>query len=35
MINTIEQGIITDSTKTRLQELEGKKKDVEIEIAKE
>ena len=35
MINAIEQGIITDSTKTRLQELEGKKKDIEIEIAKE
>lgn len=35
MISAIEQGIITDSTKTRLQELEGKKKDIEIEIAKE
>ncbi|MGN0004639.1 MAG: recombinase family protein, partial [Candidatus Gastranaerophilaceae bacterium] len=31
----IEQGITTESTKKRLQELEGKKMDIEIEIAKE
>ena len=35
MLNAIEQGIITDSTKQRLQELESKKKDIEIQIAQE
>ena len=35
MLNAIEQGIITDSTKQRLQELEIKKKDIEIQIAQE
>lgn len=35
IISAIEQGIITDSTKERLQELECKKKDIGIEIAKE
>ena len=35
ILNAIEQGIITDSTKQRLQELENKKKDIEIQIAQE
>lgn len=35
MLNAIEQGIITDSTKQRFQELESKKKDIEIQIAQE
>lgn len=35
MLNAIEQGIITDSTKQRLQELESKKKDIEVQIAQE
>ena len=35
MLNAIEQGIITPSTKERLDELEGKKKSVEDEILRE
>jgi hypothetical protein len=35
VLNAIEQGIITGSTKQRLQELENKKNDIEIQIAKE
>lgn len=35
MLNAIEQGIITDSTKQRLQELESKKKDIKVQIAQE
>lgn len=35
MLNAIEQGIIIDSTKQRLQELESKKKDIEIQIPQE
>ena len=35
ILAAIEQGIFTQSTKQRLEELESKKKDVEIEIAKE
>lgn len=35
MLNAIEQGIIMDSTKQRLQELESKKKDIEVQIAQE
>lgn len=35
MLNAIEQGIVTDSTKQRLQELESKKKDIEVQIAQE
>lgn len=35
ILNAIEQGIITDSTKQRLQELESKKKDIEVQIAQE
>lgn len=35
MLNAIEQGIITDSTKQRLQELEDKKNDILIQIAQE
>lgn len=34
-LNAIEQGIITDSTKQRLQKLESKKKDIEVQIAQE
>ena len=35
ILAAIEQGIFTQSTKQRLEELESKKKDIEIEIAKE
>lgn len=35
VLNAIEQGIITPSTKHRLQELEQRKQDLQIEIAKE
>lgn len=35
ILSAIEQGIITPSTKQRLEELEGQKKEFEIEIAKE
>lgn len=35
MLTAIEQGIITDSTKVRLQELEDKKKDLELQIIQE
>lgn len=35
MLNANELGIITDSTKQRLQELEDKKKDIQIQIAQE
>jgi len=35
IINAIEEGIITDSTKQRLQELESKKNDIETAISKE
>ena len=35
MLNAIEQGIITPSTKQRLEELEAKRKNVEAEIARE
>ena len=35
MLTAIEQGIITDSTKVRLQELEDKKKDLELQIMQE
>ena len=35
ILSAIEQGIITASTKQRLEELEGQKKEFEIEIAKE
>ena len=35
MLNAIEQGIITSSTKQRLDALETKRKDLETEIAKE
>ena len=35
IMTAIEKGIITESTKTRLTELEDEKRNVEIEIAKE
>ena len=35
MLNAIEQGIVTPSTKQRLEELEAKRKNVEAEIARE
>jgi len=35
ILAAIEQGIFTQATKQRLEELESKKKDIEIEIAKE
>lgn len=35
MLNAIEQGILTESTKQRLQELEQIKKKIEADIAKE
>ena len=35
MLNAIEQGIITDSTKQRLQELEDKRKDLELQMIQE
>lgn len=35
MLNAIEQGIITQSTKTRLEELEAKRNDLEIAIEEE
>ena len=34
-VNAIEQGIITDSTKQRLQELEDKRKDLELQMIQE
>lgn len=35
MLNAIQQGIITDSTKDRLNELEATKRNIETEITKE
>jgi len=35
MLNAIQQGIITSSTKRRMDELEQRKEDIEISIAKE
>src|SRR5574344_790434 len=35
LLNTIQQGILTKSTKTRLEELEATKEDLEIKIANE
>lgn len=35
MLNAIQQGIITDSTKQRLQELEQRKKELETQLARE
>ena len=35
LMNAIEQGIITDTTKDRLSQLEGKKKEIEISILQE
>ena len=35
VLNAIEQGIITPSTKQRLEELEQRKQNLQIEIAKE
>jgi len=34
-LNAIQQGILTTSTKTRLEELESNKEDLEIKIASE
>ena len=34
MLNAIQQGIITDSTKQRLEELENRKKDLSVQLAK-
>lgn len=35
LLNAIQQGILTKSTKTRLEELEAAKEDLEIKIANE
>ena len=35
MLNAIQQGIVLDSTKKRLSDLENRKKELEIEIAQE
>ncbi|MDL2274095.1 hypothetical protein LJC34_06105 [Oscillospiraceae bacterium OttesenSCG-928-G22] len=35
LLNAIQQGILTPSTKTRLEELEANKEDLEIKIASE
>lgn len=35
ILSAIEQGVFTPSTKQRLEELEGQKKEFEIELAKE